>query len=85
MAVRWGAPNHTGDLGPEHEGKLRSVLIEAASEQRIGECHPGGMHIDDHPVAGWFVDLGHLDRVRTIEPSHPYRAHATSVVSFDPQ
>ena len=39
------------------------------------------MHVDDDPVARRFVDVGQLDRVGTIEPSHLYRAHATSVVA----
>ncbi|BBY41503.1 hypothetical protein MMAN_56370 [Mycobacterium mantenii] len=39
------------------------------------------MHVDDDPVARRLVDVGQLDRVRTIEPGHLYRAHATSVVT----
>ncbi|COW60174.1 Uncharacterised protein [Mycobacterium tuberculosis] len=34
------------------------------------------MHLDDHTGARGFLDLGHLDRIWSLQPSHPYRAHA---------
>ena len=43
----------------EGERQFRPVLIEPASEQRVGKCHPGGVHIDDDAAVGRrFVNLG---------------------------
>jgi hypothetical protein len=66
MSVVRCRANDPGDFGSEHERRIRAVLVEAAGEQCVGECCAGRVHVDDNPVPGGFVDLGHLDRVRTI-------------------
>ena len=73
-----------GDLRSEHERRVRPVLVQAAGQQRVREGHPGGVHLDDHAVASGFVDVGHLDRVRTIQPSHLCCAHAISIAKTRP-
>jgi YVTN family beta-propeller protein len=58
--------HHPGDLGSQHKGWVRTVLVEAAGEQSVRECRSRGVHVDDDAVAGGFIDLGYFDRVWTI-------------------
>ena len=64
---------------PKHERRVRAVLVEAAGQQCVGEGRAGRVHVDDHSVAGRFVDLADLDSVRTVQPGQLCCAHATSV------
>ena len=72
--------HHPGNFCSEHKRRLRPVLIQAPGEQCVRECRAGSVHVDNHAVAGRFVDIGHLDTVWPIEPSHLYRAHIASVI-----
>jgi len=39
-------------FGSQHERRVRPVLVETASEQRVRECRTCRVHVDHHSVAG---------------------------------
>ena len=80
------AADHARDLGARHVRQLRTVLIEAAGLQRVGERHTGGVYVDDHRIGiGRLVDLDQLRGSGTVEPGNLYGAHGAPSVDSSPQ